>query len=242
MKAIILAAGMGTRISKFIEEKPKCMVDVGGKTLIRYTIDLLKRKGVSEIVVAVGYKAEYVMEELKDCSVNFAYNPFFDITNGIASMWFAKEYLTDEETIVMSGDVYLEEEIIDRLMAFDKDPVLLADSGRIIEADYRYNYENCILKKYGKDLSIEETTGECLGVAKLGKQFVKIYREHMLKMINSQCHSVWWENVLYDLSSKENIYIADIKGCFWAEVDYVEDYRRILKYRKEKGYIKNEKN
>ena len=64
----------------------------------------------------------------------------------------------------------------------------------------------------------------------------------MLEMINSQCHSVWWENVLYDLSAKENIYISDVKGCFWAEVDYVEDYKRILKYRKEKGYIKNEKN
>lgn len=242
MKAIILAAGMGTRISRFIEEKPKCMVDIGGKPLIRYTVDLLRSKGISQIVIVVGYKAECIKEELKDCSVDFVYNPFFDVTNGIASMWFARDFLTDEETIVMSGDVYLEGEIIDRLMGIDKDPVLLADSGRIIEADYRYNYENGILKKYGKDLSIDETTGECLGVAKLGKKFVKRYKEHMLEMINSQCHSVWWENVLYDLSSKENIYIADIKGCFWAEVDYVEDYKRILKYRKEKGYIENEKN
>ncbi len=242
MKAIILAAGMGTRISRFIEERPKCMVDIGGKTLIRYTVDLLRSKGIKDIVVAVGYKAELIKQELKDCSVNFAYNPFFDVTNGIASMWFAKDFLDDEETIVMSGDVYLEEEIIDRLLNIDKDPVLLADSGRIIEADYRYNYENGILKKYGKDLSIDETTGECLGVAKLGKTFVKKYKEHMLDMINSQCHSVWWENVLYDLSSTENIYIADVKGCFWAEVDYVEDYKRILKYRKEKGYIKDAKN
>lgn len=238
MKAIILAAGMGTRISRFIDERPKCMVDIGGTTLIRYTVDMLKSKGISEIVIAVGYKADCIREELKDCSVEFVYNPFFDVTNGIASMWFAKDYLDDEETIVMSGDVYLEEEIIDRLIKIENDPVLLADSGRIIEADYRYNYENGILKKYGKDLSVEETTGECLGVAKLGKTFVKRYKEHMIEMINVQCHSVWWENVLYDLSSKENIYVADVKGCFWAEVDYVEDYKRILKYRKEKGYIK----
>lgn len=237
MKAIILAAGMGTRISRFIDEKPKCMVDIGGITLIKYTVELLKSKGISKIIIAVGYKAELIKEELKNCEVEFAYNPFYDVTNGIASMWFARDYLDSEETIVMSGDVYLEPEIIERLIEVKSDPVLLADSSRVIEADYRYNYENGILKKYGKDLSVEETTGECLGVAKLGKKYVVRYKEHMLKMINSQIHSVWWENVLYDLSARENIYVEDINGCFWAEVDYVEDYKRILKHRKEMGFI-----
>ena len=152
---------MGTRISRFIEERPKCMVDIGGTTLISYTVDLLREKGVGEITVAVGYKADLIMDELKDKNVCFAYNPFYDVTNGIASMWFAKEHLTEEETIIMSGDVYLEPEIIDILISSGKDPVLLADSSRIIEADYRYNYQNGILKKFGKDLSIAETTGEC---------------------------------------------------------------------------------
>ena len=59
----------------------------------------------------------------------------------------------------------------------------------------------------------------------------------MLKMINNQIHSVWWENVLYDLSESMNIYVDDVAGCFWAEVDYVEDYKRILEHRKEKGLI-----
>lgn len=234
MKAIILAAGMGTRISRFIEEKPKCMVDIGGTTLIEYTVDLLRKHGVGQIVVAVGYKADCIMDALKDKNVEFAYNPFYDVTNGIASMWFAREYLDDsEDTIVMSGDVYLESDIVQTLIGLDKNPVLLADSSRIIEADYRYNYENGILKKYGKDLSVEETTGECLGVAKLGAGFVGHYKEHMIKMINAQCHSVWWENVLYDLSASENIYVHDIADDFWAEVDFVEDYTRILKHRKE---------
>lgn len=233
MKAIILAAGMGVRISRFIDEKPKCMVDIGGTTLIEYTIDLLRKHGVNQIVVVVGYKAERIMDVLKDQNVEFAYNPFFDVTNGIASMWFAREYLDNsEDTIVMSGDVYLESDIVKTLIGLDKNPVLLADSSRIIEADYRYNYENGVLKKYGKDLTVEETTGECLGVAKLGAGFVGHYKEHLIQMINAQCHSVWWENVLYDLSANENIYVHDIAGSFWAEVDFVEDYTRILKHRK----------
>lgn len=229
---------MGTRISRFIEERPKCMVDIGGISLIKYTVRLLREKGVGEITVAIGYKADMIKNELKDENVCFVYNPFYDVTNGIASMWFAKEHLTAEETIIMSGDVYVEPEIIDRLIETKDDPVLLADSSRIIEADYRYNYENGILRKFGKDLSIEETTGECLGVAKLGEDFVATYKEHMLSMINAQAHSVWWESVLYDLSDSVDIYINDISGCFWAEVDYVEDYKRILAHRKEKGLLK----
>lgn len=239
MKAIILAAGMGTRISKFIDEKPKCMVDLGGKTLIEYTTELLKSKGIKDIVVVVGYKADVICDSLKNSGIHFVFNPFYDVTNGIASMWFARDYLTKgTETVVMSGDVYLEEEIIDKLLKCEKDPVLLADSSRIIEADYRYNYENGILKKFGKDLTVAETTGECLGVAKLGANFVAHYKEHMEDMIKRGIHSVWWENVLYDLAATENIYIEDVCGSFWAEVDYLEDYKRILNHRKMKGLIK----
>ena len=238
MKAIILAAGMGTRISKYIDERPKCMVDIGGQTLIEYTVNLLRRYGINEIVVAVGYKANAIMDLLKDSNVKFAYNPFYDVTNGIASMWFARDYLeAGEETIIMSGDVYLEAQIIEKLIKVKKDPVLLADSGRIIEADYRYQYENDILKKFGKDLSVAETTGECVGVAKLGADFVAHYKEHMIEMIHKQIHSVWWENVLYDLAATENIYIEDIAGSFWAEVDFIEDYKRILQHRKVNNLI-----
>ena len=236
MKAIILAAGVGSRISKFIEEKPKCMIDIGGLSLIRYTVNLLRSQGIGDITVVVGYRASVIMEELAGENVNFVYNPFFDVTNGIASMWFARDHLTEgEDTVIMSGDVYLEPEILAELIALDKSPVLLADSTRRVEADYRYYYENGILKKFGKDLTIEETTGECLGVAKLKGDFVGVYKTRMIEMIGRQCHSVWWENVLYDLAAEREVYVHDVAGAFWAEVDFIEDCRRIRRHRQEKG-------
>lgn len=236
MKAIILAAGVGSRISKFIEEKPKSMVDIGGVPLIRYTVDMLRSRGIADITIVVGYRACVIEEELRDANVNFVYNPFFDVTNGIASMWFARDYLVEgEDTILMSGDVYLEPEIVDELISLDRSPVLLADSTRRVEADYRYYYENGILKRFGKDLTVEETTGECLGVAKLKGDFVGVYKAHMIDMINRQCHSVWWENVLYDLAAERDIYVHDVAGAFWAEVDFIEDCRRIRRHRQEKG-------
>lgn len=234
MKAIILAAGMGTRISKYIAEKPKCMVDVGGMSLLEYTINLLHSRNIQDIVVCVGYRADYIRSTVRDKTVKYVYNPFYDVTNGIASIWFAKDYLDpNEETIILSGDVYMEPEIIDVLIKEEKSPVLLADSSRIIEADFRFHYESGILKKYGKDLSIAETTGECVGVAKLGRDFIAKYKSHMLKMINNQIHSVWWESVMYDMIPETTIYVCDISGFFWAEVDFIEDYKRILARRRE---------
>ena len=231
MKAIILAAGMGTRISKYIDEKPKSMVDIGGITLLQYTIEMLSKRGINNITICVGYKADYIKSVIDNKSVKFIYNPFFDITNGIASMWFARNELIDEDTIIMSGDLYIEEEILDDLIPIKSSPVLLADSTRIVEADYRFHFENGILMRHGKDLSINETTGENLGIAKLSADFVPEYRNHMIEMINQQKHSVWWESVMYDMLPDTKIYIHDVAGKYWAEVDQIEDYRRILKHR-----------
>lgn len=231
MKAIILAAGMGTRISRFIEEKPKCMVDIGGITLLQYTIGMLRGKGINDITVCVGYEADYIKKGVSDDTIHFVYNPFYDITNGIASMWFAKDRLTPEDTIIMSGDLYVESDTVDELIADTNSPVLLVDSTRTVDADYRFHFENGILMRHGKDLAIADTTGENLGMAKLSADFVPEYRRHMIDMINAQKHSVWWESVMYDMLPGTNIYVHDIAGKYWSEVDRIEDYHRILRHR-----------
>ena len=232
MRAIILAAGMGTRISKYIDEKPKCMVDIGGITLLEYTIDLLHNKGINDITICVGYKADFIENSINDKTVRFVCNPFYDVTNGIASIWFARDYIKDDEDLlIMSGDLYIESAIVDELISCDKSPVLLVDSSSVLDADYRFHYEDNILIRHGKDLTISDTTGENLGIAKLGKNFVKIYKNHMLEMIGQQKHSVWWESVMYDMLPITKIYVHDISGKFWSEVDQIEDYRKILKHR-----------
>lgn len=229
---------MGTRISKYINEKPKSMVDIGGKFLLDYTIELLKKRNIHDICVCVGYNAQYIIDNLYNKDITFAYNPFFNVTNGIASIWFARDFIDiDDDLIIMSGDLYIEENILDAALKSRFNPVLLVDSSRIIEADYRFNFENNILKKHGKDLSIEETNGENLGLAVLKKEFVSIYKKHMEEMISNQISTVWWESALYDLIPSTNIYVEDIRGMFWAEVDQYEDYRKILIHRNK--YEKN---
>ena len=79
MKVLILAAGRGTRISRYLSGKPKCTVDIGGgQCLIEYTIDLLHSRGIQDIGIVLGYEAQVIREVLADKGVSFFYNPFYD--------------------------------------------------------------------------------------------------------------------------------------------------------------------
>lgn len=231
MKALIMAAGKGTRISRYIEGKPKCTVDIGGTTLIEYTIQELLKRGITDVALVLGYRYEVLQDILKDYPVTYYYNPFYDVTNSIASVWFAKEFIKDD-LVLMNADVYLEDKLFDDLFMPLQSPILYSDSSRKKEADYKFYYEANRLVKYGKDLKLEEISGEYVGVAKLEKGFLPYFLERLNELIAASQHGLWWEDVLYSYVKERDIYIREIKGMFWAEVDFIEDYERILAYRK----------
>lgn len=236
MNVLILAAGRGTRISRYLDGKPKCTVDIGGKTLIQYTVNLLKKKGVKRIGMVLGYRDQVIRDLFPNNEVDFFYNPFFDVTNSIASCWFAKDFInSDDDLMIMNGDVFVEPDVLDMVMNEKMNPVLFADETRKDEADYKFKYENNVLLKYGKELQGDDITGEYIGIAKLHKSYIPKFYDKLFSMISEQKHSVWWENVLYELSENENIYVKDVNGKFWAEVDYIEDYNRIQTYIKTKS-------
>ncbi len=230
MKALLLAAGRGTRISRYLQGNPKCTVDIVGQPLVIYTINMLKKKGITDVAIVTGYRHEVIEELVAEENVKIFYNPFYDVTNSIASAWFAKEFLQNDDVMIMNADVFCEEAIYDELLALKKNPVMLSDSTRKEDADYKFYYENDRLIKYGKELTGDDITGEYVGIAKLAKNFVPTFVNKLEEMIQTQQHSVWWENVLYSMIGERDIFVHDIAGNFWAEVDYIEDYQRILKF------------
>lgn len=232
MKVLILAAGRGTRISRYLSGNPKCTVDIGeGERLIRYTVELLRSRGIADIGIVLGYKAQVIRDVLKGQDVEFYYNPFYDVTNSIASAWFAKDFMAGGDLLIMNGDVYLEERLLDLILHERKSPVMFADEGRKETADYKFFYENGILIKYGKELEGEDITGEYIGIGRFSEAFLPEFVRRMEEMIDRQEHSVWWENVIYSLTEEQPVYVEDVGGHFWAEVDYIEDYERILEHR-----------
>ena len=115
MKAILLAAGVGSRITEDIGMMPKSLLDVGGKPLIIHTVELLKKNNI-EVIVITGFKHRMLDEALEGYDVKIYYNPFYRVTNSIGSLWYAeKEFLTDEDIMIANADVYYTEEMIGRL-------------------------------------------------------------------------------------------------------------------------------
>lgn len=233
----MLAAGKGTRISRHIEGKPKCCLDIGGIELINRNIKKLKILGFNEICIATGYRNDYVINTVSDSLVTFFNNPFYEVTNSIASLWFCQENIeSDSDLYLMNADVFFNGEIFQKLINSNELVTMVGDSSRKEEADYKFNWDqNYILKKYGKELPFHDISGEYVGIAKINKDFLANFVNKMNKMILQGDYNCWWEDILYKLSfeNKLNIKVIDIKGeYFWAEVDFVEDYNRIVEYLK----------
>lgn len=238
MKALIMAAGRGTRISRYIEGKPKCTVDIGDIRLIEYTLKELLDRGVDKIGVVLGYQAGVLEEILSQYPVEIYYNYFYEVTNSIASAWFAGDFI-DDDMLMMNADVFAEESIIDQLFGLERETVLLSDGSRKEMADYKFYYEDNQLIKFGKELEGKDISGEYVGIARISRSFVPEFKRRLHSLIRQGNYNMWWEDVLYSFVGERPIYVEDVAGRFWAEVDFIEDYERILEFRGVKGVGKN---
>jgi len=230
MKCILLAAGKGSRISKMIDDIPKSTLLVGGTPLIRRTVIMLEEMGI-EPIVCVGYKADLVEKALEGTGAKVYNNPFFDVTNSIASLWFMREEL-DDDLIVMNADVFLEKDVLQQIVDDQREVIMAVDKTRIAFGDYFFglNEDGCVVK-YGKELPEAERDCEYVGIAKISKSFIPSFATTLVDMINEQKHGCWWEDVLYTLADKgEKIRTLDISSHFWREIDYYDDYEQILEY------------
>lgn len=237
MKVLILAAGIGTRISRFLSGDPKCMVDIGNKKLIQYTVELLMSKGIEEIGLVLGYRAHVIRDALSSYPVRFFYNPFYDVTNSIASAWFSKDFLGDfDDTIIMNGDVFVEEKMLEMILASPLSPVMFADGSRKEHADYKFFFQDSKLLKFGKELEGDDISGEYIGIGKFSKEFMPAFLDKLNTLIYHQKHGAWWEDAIYSFVNERPVFVEDLAPHFWAEVDYLEDYERIMKFR---GYKVN---
>lgn len=229
MKAILMAAGMGTRISSETN-KPKSLLPLKDESLIMHTVKLLLKNDI-DVNIILGYKGEYIKKELEGLPVTFFENPFYKVTNSIASLWFAKDILAGDDIILGNADVFYTQAMLDVLLDEQRDVVMIADSSRIQEGDYFFCCdEDFKLIDYGKELKVKERSCEYVGLAKIREAFMPTFKSQLLHLVHNGEYNYWWENTLYTMIDKIDVNVKDINGIFWGEVDTKEDYRRILDY------------
>jgi choline kinase len=229
MKAVLLAAGVGSRISREITT-PKSMLKIKNTTIMGHTVRMLIDNNI-EVAIVVGYKKDCILESLKNLPVTYYYNPFYRITNSISSLWFARDFLEGNEDIILANaDVFWEQPILNTLLNDNRSIVMLSDKTRIDIGDYFFKVMEDKLVSFGNNLPLEERSAEYVGIAKLRSDFVPEYKAIMENLVDDGRYDLWWEDALYLNIAKNPVYVKDVSEFFWSEVDYIEDYRRILAY------------
>ena len=173
MKAVILAAGRGTRIRSVHGEHPKCLIEVDNTTILDHQLDALLMVGINDVAIVVGYENEQIISHvaartLLTQSIHFIDNPGFAVTNNIYSLWLAIDWLRDDSFIVLNADVIFDPEILDLAMrpqariSMIVDPLWRDETMKVIIVD-----DHVI--KMNKKISREEFSGTYIGITVFSK-------------------------------------------------------------------------
>lgn len=142
MKVIILAAGQGTRLRPLTDDRPKCMVEVSGRSIIERQLDAIYACGVSDedITIICGYCSETLMDRFKDTSINFIVNERYDSTNMVCSLMCARDLMESEDDIIVSyGDIIYGESVFRKILAAEDNISVIVDDGW-----YEYWAKRCV--------------------------------------------------------------------------------------------------
>ena len=245
-KAIIIAAGLGSRLKSYTENLPKCMLKFGDKTLLERQIEAYRNCGINNISVIRGYKKEKINYE----DLRYYENPDFENNNILNSLFYAEEELNGN-VIVAYSDILFEASVVRRLLESQADISIVVDidwrgyyDGRkehpIEEAEnVIFNANNEVLK-IGKILTEKDDVhGEFIGMLKFTPRGAEIFKKHF-----HRAKEIYWDKPYQRAAIFQKAYITDIiqdmadlgvpihcviieRG--WKEIDTVEDYQNALK-------------
>lgn len=233
MKALIMAAGVGSRLSDAPHD-PKCTLSIGnGESVIAHTMGILKNRCVEPHLV-VGFERNKVRAALSAYpEVVFHDNPFYRVTNSIGSCWLVRPVILEairngEDLLLANGDVYWNEELLDLLCSVPDECLMLCDKTRAETGDYFFHLENGYITEYGKEMAPENRDCEYVGITLIRSSFLPVFLAHLDQLIWQENYGMWWEDALYAACESHPIRALDVEGHFWSEIDYIEDYQRIL--------------
>lgn len=224
MRYIFLVAGKGTRLQPLTLSHPKSMFKLDkDTTLIQRMVCLIQKlDSQADIIVVTGHMRRSIEKELK--GVTFVHNPFYEVTNSIASLWFAREYLETDHVVLIDGDIVMSEELMRDIVCMPVEaPLVLLDSSIKTDGDYNVEVSGNRVLVMSKELS--SYYGEYAGITKLDRNAAMLMKNEMEIMVEEGSYNQWYEDVLVQLIFKNDfrLYYKDIADYDWTEVDCVSD-------------------
>ncbi len=235
MQAVILAAGMGKRLKNLTKYNTKCMVKVNGVTLIERMLRILDRKGLSRIVIVVGYEAQKLVDYIFTLDIStpirFIENKVYSTTNNIYSLALAQDHLIAEDTLVLESDLIFEESVIDILLQDKRETLALVDKfengmdGACMVLDEQDCICDFIPGKYLK-FSEKDKYYKTVNIYKFSQHFSKnTYVPFLQAYKTAMGNNEYYESVIkliVMLDTKE-IRAKRLNGQAWYEIDDIQD-------------------
>jgi L-glutamine-phosphate cytidylyltransferase len=224
MKAVILAAGRGTRIRSVHGEHPKCLIEVDNSTILDHQLDALAMVGINEVAIVVGYEEEQIIahvntRRLLTQRIHFIDNPAFAITNNIYSLWLALDWLHGDSFIVLNADVIFDPEILDLTMcpqapiSMIVDPLWRDETMKVIIAD-----DHVI--RMSKNISREEFSGTYIGITFFSKSIQTRFFRKMEEMVAAGRVNEFFNVAVQELANEGvRVGYTSTDGLLWAEID-----------------------
>lgn len=238
-KAIILAAGAGKRLGDLTKDIPKCLLptDVYGSTLIDFSLSALKSYSISEIIIVSGYKESRLRQHIEKkwsskLLFKFIFNDKFNDYNNIYSAYLAKDFW-DDEVVLLNSDIIFDPDILRNLKQRANNPeagvrasyLVIDDTKKLLQEDMKVEIDDYgQLKKINKNLNIERSHGEYIGITYLrGLDRVK-FLESLEDNVKNKQLDLYYEDALDQILNETSILPCSTQGLHWTEVDTKEDY------------------
>ena len=225
MKALILAAGLGTRLAPITNDMPKSLVPVNGMPILIKQIENLLKNGVTDITIISGYKAEIlehvVHERYPD--IRIIENEEYSDTNNMYSAYLGRKAVEGCNFLMMNADVFFDSSVIEALLSCASENAIVTDIGTFLEESMKVIEKNGTLVQISKTITQKDALGTSIDVYKFSAMGGKAFFRKCAEYIEDRKELKQWSEVaLNDILSEVEFKACPLKGR-WVEIDNHDD-------------------
>ncbi len=236
MKAVILAAGIASRLRPLTDTTPKCLLKIGERSLLERTFDALIENGLKEFIVVTGYRQQQIVDFLHakypSLNITFIYNEKYESTNNIYSLWLTRLYADGEEVLLLDSDILFDPLIVDKLLHSDRSNALALNRHELGTEEIKVIADSASkVIEISKVCSISDAIGESIGIEKMSSQYTEALFKELETMINvEKLDNIFYERAFERLIPQGyHFHVIDTTEFFSAELDTVEDFNQAQK-------------
>ena len=226
-KAIILSAGKGSRLLPLTADRPKCLIELNGLSLLEWQLDALADAGISEILVVTGFRDDLVdAVAARREGVRTLFNPFYHVADNLGSVWMARAEF-DSDTLLLNGDTLVSPALLATILAAETGPIAVTvDEKESYDADdMKVLRDGDRLIRIGKALEAGQYNAESIGLLAFRGEGPRLFAEQVERMMRQPDGTRRWYLRAIDALARAgaDVRTVSIRGEEWQEVDFPED-------------------